>query len=254
MGSPFKMTPGSKSGTSRDRGLLQMAQRGLIAGGPKTHEGGKVHNDARSGDELPSYEVKSSKHSASLGSSSEGGSSYTPPKRTAEGDAAYAALTPEKRKAQDAAYIAKNTKPASSGGSSSVDSSEIKPLGDKTLNQVKKDAQNVADNRVSLQEGKSELALQAMVKDSSDAANAYIQKRVDKAGPEIMLGESGNKVRKVAQYTGDRAATEGEVNRRNDIRTANKPRSIHSFYSVKPEERERIAKTTKDLVSQLPKG
>ena len=35
---------------------------------------------------------------------------YTPPKRTAAGDAAYAALTPEQRKAQDAAYIKKNTK------------------------------------------------------------------------------------------------------------------------------------------------
>jgi hypothetical protein len=35
---------------------------------------------------------------------------YTPPKRTAAGDAAYAALTLEQRKAQDAAYIKKNTK------------------------------------------------------------------------------------------------------------------------------------------------
>lgn len=35
---------------------------------------------------------------------------YTPPERTAAGDAAYAALTPEQRKAQDAAYIKKNTK------------------------------------------------------------------------------------------------------------------------------------------------
>ena len=35
---------------------------------------------------------------------------YTPPKRTAEGDAAYAALTPEQRKAQDAKYIKMNTK------------------------------------------------------------------------------------------------------------------------------------------------
>jgi len=35
---------------------------------------------------------------------------YTPPKRTAEGDAAYAALTPEQRKAQDAKYRKMNTK------------------------------------------------------------------------------------------------------------------------------------------------
>ena len=38
MGSPFKMTPGSKSGNSRDRGLKQMAQRELISGGPKSKD------------------------------------------------------------------------------------------------------------------------------------------------------------------------------------------------------------------------
>lgn len=107
----FKMMPGS-----RDHGLKTgtgFASRGLVNPdvAPKTHDGtSNPHTDAKSGDKLPSYEVKSSKHSASLGSSSEGGSSYTPPKRTAEGDAAYAALTPEKRKAQDAAYIAKKHK------------------------------------------------------------------------------------------------------------------------------------------------
>ena len=248
MGSPFKMKPG-KIGSSRDRGLVQMAQRGLIAGGPKTH-----HNDARSGDQLPSYEVKSSTHSASLGSGGEGDSSYTPPTRTAEGDAAYAALTPEQRKAEDAAYIAKNTKPASSGGSSSVDSSEKIALGNKTLNQVKKDAQNVADNRTSYQAAQSELQLQNMVKDSSDAANAYIKKRIDREGPEIMLGDTGTEVRQIAQFKGDSAATQGEVNRRNAIRTEDKPKSIHSYYSVKPEERGRIAETTKNLISALPKG
>ena len=35
---------------------------------------------------------------------------YTPPKKTPEGDAAYAKLTPEQRKAQDAKYVKKNTK------------------------------------------------------------------------------------------------------------------------------------------------
>jgi hypothetical protein len=41
---------------------------------------------------------------------SPGSTTYTPPKRTTAGDAAYEALTPEQRKAQDAKYIKKNTK------------------------------------------------------------------------------------------------------------------------------------------------
>jgi hypothetical protein len=40
----------------------------------------------------------------------EGSTIYTPPTKTPEGDAAYAALTPEQRKAQDAKYIKRNTK------------------------------------------------------------------------------------------------------------------------------------------------
>ena len=44
MGSPFKMLPGSHSGSNKDRGLKQMAQRGLIKdGGPKDH--GKPNYD-----------------------------------------------------------------------------------------------------------------------------------------------------------------------------------------------------------------
>jgi hypothetical protein len=254
MGSPFKMKPGSKSGASRDRGLMQMAQRGLIAGGPKTHEGGKVHDDARSGDKLPSYEVKSSKHSASLGSGSEGKSSYTPPKRTAEGDAAYAALTPEKRKAQDAAYIAKNTKPASSGGSSSVDSSKEIALGDKTLNQVKKDAQNTADNRVSYQEAKDEKEKQLQIRDSSDAANKYLKLQVDKKGPEIMQGEKGDLYRELAQKLGDKRAVAGTVARRNEKRQRGKAQSIQQYYTVGADEKSRIEQSVKENVSAKPKG
>jgi len=42
MGSPFKMLPGSHSGSNKDRGMKQMAQRGLIKdGGPKAYPVGK---------------------------------------------------------------------------------------------------------------------------------------------------------------------------------------------------------------------
>ena len=41
MGSPFKMLPGSHSGSNKDRGMKQMAQRGLISGAPKAYPVGK---------------------------------------------------------------------------------------------------------------------------------------------------------------------------------------------------------------------
>ena len=44
MGSPFKMKPGSKPGSNRDRGMMQMSERGLVNDeGPKSH--GKPHYD-----------------------------------------------------------------------------------------------------------------------------------------------------------------------------------------------------------------
>ena len=58
MGSPFKLNPGSRvSGSGRDGGMRQMASRGLIAGGPRTHEGGKVHTDASGKDAMSGNEI-----------------------------------------------------------------------------------------------------------------------------------------------------------------------------------------------------
>ena len=57
---------------------------------------------------------------------------YTPPKRTAAGDAAYAALTLQQRKAQDAAYIKKNTKiiPATQDTYTPCETSTVSSFGE----------------------------------------------------------------------------------------------------------------------------
>ena len=55
----------------------------------------------------------------SVSSTTPGKTTYTPPKRTNEGDEAYANLTPAQRKAQDEKYIRLNTK-TTPGKSSSI--------------------------------------------------------------------------------------------------------------------------------------
>lgn len=258
MGSPFKMSPGKIGGTARTTGN-GFASRGLVNPSALPMHEGKVHTDAKSGNELPSYEVKSSEHSASLGSGSGGKSTYTPPKKTAAGDAAYAALTPEQKKAQDAAYIAKNTKPASNGGSSSVNSSEKKALGKLTLNQVKTDAQNQGDNRSSLQGAKDEREIARQVTDSAKAANNHIQRSINLQGPEIMQGESGDKTRFGAQRMGDRAALDETIKRRNEQRKGSKSSWPYQDgrgrkSSVGSAEKDRIKQSIKDNVSARPKA
>jgi hypothetical protein len=60
----------------------------------------------------------------SVSSKTPGKTTYTPPKRTKEGDEAYANLTPAQRKAQDEKYIRLNTK-TTPGKSSSISGKTI---------------------------------------------------------------------------------------------------------------------------------
>jgi len=60
----------------------------------------------------------------SVSSKTPGKTTYTPPKRTKEGDKAYANLTPAQRKAQDERYIRLNTK-TTPGKSSSISGKTI---------------------------------------------------------------------------------------------------------------------------------
>jgi len=170
MGSPFKMMPGGKSGSSRDRGLKQMAQRGLIGeGGPKTHEGGKVHADAKSGDKLPSYNVQTATHKAS----SKGDGKIKTGKDVGVGQdevnaynmKTHGTLTPTKDGLT-------NNRSSSSSKASTKIKSETKTIGDKTLNQIKSDATIAQDNAISKKEAEAKHETNLRTKDSS----AYAQK------------------------------------------------------------------------------
>ena len=245
MGSPFKLNPGSRaSGSGRDGGMRQMALRGLIGGGPKTHEDG--HKDAMSGDELPSYNVKSADHTASGGgdsSESTTTSTYTPPTKTAKGDAAYAALTPAERKAQDDKYIKLNTKtvttPASSSASTNINS-ENKTLGDLTSNQIDKNNEITNNNIISK---KNANALHETNLRKIDSA-AMAQKRIGLSetfnGPESLTPEKLKSI----QYQSDNFAVEQAAKRRS-IKRFNIP--------VSDEEKAVIKEQIKKNVSQTPR-
>jgi len=261
MGSPFKMQPGSKSGASRDRGLIQMAQRGLIGGGPKTHEGGKVHADAKSGDELPSYNVQTANHTASGSGSNSKKSTYTPPKKTAEGDAAYAALTPAQRKAQDASYIAQNTKPAVNANSSSTEiDSKKETLGDKTENQIKTDGIIASEDRVSLNKAKIEHEQNLIRKDSIKAANKSLDLASKRTGGYLTDSDFIS-----AQSDGDRAGGFGAAERAgfdgNLLDRKNKPsykdtQGYADFLIASRDNAGQIKAINKNVsaISQKPKG
>jgi hypothetical protein len=106
---------------------------------------------------------------------------YTPPKRTAAGDAAYAALTPEQRKAQDAAYIKKNTKitPATSDTYTPGKTSTVSNFGEyKTA--IKGDAKKPWHRRQDVRSTK--LSTKAVIKtqDKIDALSRKKSKLVKK--------------------------------------------------------------------------
>ena len=73
MGSPFKMKPGSKPGSNRDRGMMQMSERGLVNDeGPKSH--GKPHYDTTEAGRATQYGAME----AIPGSIKQRGSEYNP--------------------------------------------------------------------------------------------------------------------------------------------------------------------------------
>lgn len=144
--------------------------------------------DSTSGDKLPSYDVTTYDASASGGGSGQKTKTvsenvYTPPKRTPAGDAAYAALTPQQRKAQDAKYKKTATKTVTkevpvSGGQETKEklSTKTTTLGNQTLSQIQKGGSIAAQNRLNKARAVRQAARNQAVSDSTNVANAYLNK------------------------------------------------------------------------------
>jgi len=138
-------------------------------------------------DKLPSYETTTYEASASgggLGQKTKTVSEkvYTPPKRTKAGDEAYAKLTPQQKKAQDAKYRKMATKTVTrevpvSGGQKSQEKLSTKrtTIGTQTMGQVEKAGQIQAKNRASKMKAQKEAALIQAKKDSISAANKFMK-------------------------------------------------------------------------------
>jgi hypothetical protein len=161
---------------------------------PMKHEIGHVEG-------IPTYETQNTtttrsggggSSSTSSGSASQTKTVYTPPTRTAEGDAAYAALTPDQRKAQDDKYKKMNTKTVttSGGGSSSTDKSKVntkvdkkkKVIGTQTQKDILTKGKETTKNRASIRNAERDKAMLESQKDSIATANKGINK-ANKAFP-----------------------------------------------------------------------
>ena len=193
MGSPFKMNPGSKPGSNRDRGMMQMSERGLVKGmdqGPKMHKG--VKHDPRSGDKLPSYEVKSSSESISKATPAKTTTTYKKPTKTAKGDAAYAALTPSARKAQDDKYKKLNTRSEVTLGSlptrRTVDKTKTVTLGKETANQVAKRGKENISNEKGKRNAEREAAFTKGKADSTAVQTTFRKAQKKRSGGSISQG------------------------------------------------------------------
>jgi hypothetical protein len=159
-------------------------------------------NKGHEGSDRPSYvESKTSQTvvpatGSSTSTSSSGGSTsgsktkkvYTKPKRTAKGDAAYAALTPAQRKAQDDKYKKMNTKtvevPSSSSSSNKKSTKpsvktevkkDLKVSKNKGKNELLKDGQEVEKNRRGRAKAGSEERLNLATRDSTSAAQKSLK-------------------------------------------------------------------------------
>lgn len=251
------MMPGSKSGASRDRGLMQMAQRGLITGGPKTHEGGKVHTDAKSGDELPSYNVQTATHTASskgdgkIKTGKDVGVSQS--KVNAYNMKTYGTLTPTKD------GLTNNTSSSSSKASTEIDSKK-ETLGDKTENQIKTDGVLASGNRTELNDAKVKHERNLIRKDSTDAANKSLDVASIKSGGYLTDSDFTR-----AQATGDKAGGYGAAQRAgfdgNLLDDANKPstKKVNDYVafikgSYKNSGQIKAINKNVAAVSQKPKG
>jgi len=112
---------------------------------------GAPQNDVVSGSKIE-MDTEGTKLTTNVINSPTGGgtgtttTTYTPPKKTTAGDKAYAALTQEQKDAQDAKYIAKNTKTVNTSSStpSSVDTNvksnvgSVKTQTDENLSEIQK--------------------------------------------------------------------------------------------------------------------
>jgi hypothetical protein len=132
----------------------------------------------------------------------EGSTIYTPPTKTPEGDAAYAALTPEQRKAQDAKYIKRNTKttpgtpdkfediPSSTPGTPGTDAVKEK-RGDAFTSYQQRNVLRKGEvtNRKSKKGGKKEL------KEEKKQAKAGLRKANDANFFQRLVGKKGKDYR-----------------------------------------------------------
>ena len=162
-------------------------------------------------DKLPSYETTTYEASASGGGSGQKTKTvsekvYTPPKRTAAGDAAYAALTPQQREAQDAKYKKMATKTVTkevpvSGGQKSKEKLSTKrtTIGTQTMGQVEKAGQIQAKNRTSKMAAQKEAALIQAKRDSISAANKKM------ASFPTDVARQSEKGRRIATMAGEQA-------------------------------------------------
>ena len=179
----YKMVPGSKQVDSG--GTFKKADHIALQEQRKTDPvpGTSTISVSPEGSSVTSNVVSEGGGSGSSTSSSGGGtgttSTYTPPKRTTGGDKAYAALTPKQREAQDAKYIAANTKISSdsSSGSSNVvnpssttttksDATSVKTKTDASLSVVNKSKADKLYKNIKVEE--------TAVSDSITASQKYI--------------------------------------------------------------------------------
>jgi hypothetical protein len=177
---------------------------------PMKHEIGHVVG-------IPTYETQNTtttrsggggSSSTSSGSASQTKTVYTPPTRTAEGDAAYAALTPDQRKAQDDKYKKMNTKTVttSGGGSSSTDKSKVntkvdkekKVIGTQTQEDIINKGKELTKNRASIRNAERDKAMLESQKDSIAQSNKFI----NRANKTLPLSQ---KVLDIGHRQGERA-------------------------------------------------
>ena len=189
--------------------------------------------DPKDGDTLPSYKTKSTKSVNTPKVEGKTTTTYKEPKKTAKGDAAYAALTPAQRKAQDDKYKALNTKTTTTKSkpakTKTVDTSKTTTIGTETENQVKKKNTNKVENRVAKQIAEKKARLIKKRKDSGDAANRVLDRR--SANGRQLTAKDLTK----AQKAGDFAAFSGDPLRKvNNVSTRKQVRDEVKEISAKP--------------------
>ena len=189
--------------------------------------------DPKDGDTLPSYKTKSTKSVNTPKVEGKTTTTYKEPKKTAKGDAAYAALTPAQRKAQDDKYKALNTKTTTTKSkpaqTKTVDTSKTTTIGTKTDNQVKKEGNIKVENRQAKAIAEKKARLIKKRSDSSAAANRVLDRR--SAGGRKLTAKDLTK----AQLAGDFAAFSGDPLRKvNNVSTRKQVRDEVKEISAKP--------------------